>query len=96
MNWFCWEKYNSAYDFAWEAVSRQGRLSELIDVHQSGNRLDYDAIHAGQADWKLLPAFDFPHNPTRCLVTGTGLTHKNSALDRDGMRKGKSHRCRNE
>ena len=84
------DEYNSAYELAWGAVSRQGRLSELIDAHQSGNRLDYDAIHAGRSDWKLLPAFDFPHNPTRCLVTGTGLTHKNSALDRDGMRKGKS------
>ncbi len=84
------EEYDSAYELAWEAVSRQERLSDLIETNQSENCLDYDAIYAGQSDWKLLPVFDFPHNPTRCLVTGTGLTHKNSALDRDGMRKGKS------
>ena len=84
------EKFCSAYDFAWEAVSRQLRLSDLIEEHQSENHLDYDAIYTGQADWKLLPAFDFPHNPTRCLITGTGLTHKNSALDRDSMHEGQS------
>ncbi len=84
------EKYKSAYELAWESVSRQGRLSDLIEAHRSENRLDYDAIYTGQSDWKLLPAFDFPHNPTRCLITGTGLTHKNSALDRDSMHKGQA------
>ena len=48
------------------------------------------ASYTAQSDWKLLPAFDFPHNPTRCLVTGTGLTHKNSALDRVSMHEGQS------
>ena len=83
-------EYDSAYELAWESVSRQKRLSDLIETHRSENCLDYDAIYTGQSDWKLLPAFDFPRNPTRCLVTGTGLTHKNSALDRASMHEGES------
>ncbi len=27
------DDYNSAYDLAWEAISRQGRLSDLIEAH---------------------------------------------------------------
>ncbi len=87
------DEYDSAYELAWESVSRQGRLSDLIETHRSENRLDYDAIYTGQSDWKLLPAFDFPRNPTRCLVTGTGLTHKNSALDRASMHEGERVRA---
>ena len=83
-------EYDSAYELAWESVSRQKRLSDLIETHRSENCLNYDAIYTGQSDWKLLPAFDFPRNPTRCLVTGTGLTHKNSALDRASMHEGES------
>ncbi len=39
------DDYNSAYDLAWKAISRQGRLSDLIEAHKSGSRLHYDAIY---------------------------------------------------
>ena len=39
------EKYNSAYELAWESVSRQGRLSELIEARRSRSRSHYDAIY---------------------------------------------------
>jgi hypothetical protein len=32
-----------------------------------------------------LPSFDCPNSPFNCLVAGTGLTHKNSALNRQMM-----------
>src|SRR4029077_9077774 len=47
--------------------------------------LDYDAIYNGQSEWKLLRAFDHPHMASRCFVTGTGLTHKASAQNRQSM-----------
>ena len=48
-------------------------------------RLKYDPVYSGQSDWKLLPSFDHPAEPSRCLVTGTGLTHKASAENRQSM-----------
>jgi hypothetical protein len=52
--------------------------------------LNYDDVHAGRSDWRLLPAFDHPHDPAHCLVTGTGLTHKASAANRDKMHQAQS------
>jgi hypothetical protein len=36
----------------------------------------------------LLPPFDYPDELARCLVTGTGLTHKGSADNRQAMHVG--------
>jgi hypothetical protein len=47
--------------------------------------LDYDAIHSGKSEWRILPAIDHPEEPARCLVSGTGLTHLGSARDRQNM-----------
>lgn len=46
--------------------------------------LDYDPIYRLESDWRLLAPFTHPE-PTRCLVTGTGLTHKASADNRQAM-----------
>ncbi len=46
--------------------------------------IDYDAIYNGESDWRLLPPVDHPE-PARCLVSGTGLTHLQSAANRDAM-----------
>src|SRR5207245_11500794 len=45
----------------------------------------YDDVYAGRAAWQLLPPFDHPDEPARYLVTGTGLTHKASAENRQAM-----------
>jgi hypothetical protein len=45
----------------------------------------YEAVYVGKSAWRLLPAFDHPDEPARCLVTGTGLTHKKSAATRQAM-----------
>ncbi len=43
---------------------------------------------------ELLPSFDHPQNQAACIVSGTGLTHKNSALNRQMMHQAtnKTHR----
>ena len=38
-----------------------------------------------QSDWRICPSADVPSEPARCLVSGTGLTHKASAKNRDAM-----------
>ena len=47
--------------------------------------LPYDAVYEGRSAWRLLPPFDHPAEPARCLVSGTGLTHKASADNRAAM-----------
>jgi len=56
----------------------------------SGSMINYDSIYAGNDEWSLLPSFDCPQNVFSCLVSGTGLTHKNSALNRQMMHQAAS------
>jgi hypothetical protein len=55
------------------------------DLLTGGKQIEYDAVYEGRSDWKLLPAFDHPDDPARCLVSGTGLTHRKSAENRQAM-----------
>ncbi len=77
----------SVYEIALKALETGQGMKDVIGSLISGQVLDYDLIYAGKAEWKLLPAFDCPDNPLGCLVAGTGLTHKNSALNRQMMHK---------
>jgi hypothetical protein len=56
-----------------------------VQAKAAGERLPYDAIYAGQSAWRLLPPIDDPDEPSRCLVSGTGLTHLGSAAERQRM-----------
>lgn len=57
----------------------------VADLLQGGKQIPYDAVYEGGSEWKLLPAFDHPDDPARCLVSGTGLTHRKSAENRQAM-----------
>jgi hypothetical protein len=76
---------SSAYELANLAITGRGKLSELVQQKATGERLDYDAVYRGSSDWQVLPAFDHPTEPARCLVSGTGLTHMGSARNRQAM-----------
>jgi hypothetical protein len=54
---------------------------------ESAGDIDYEAVYAGESEWRLLPPVDHPE-PARCLVSGTGLTHLASAASRDAMHQG--------
>lgn len=73
---------HSVYQIARKALADGKSLPELLADTRSGERLEYDPIYQGQSEWKLLPAFDHPSEPARCLVTGAGLTHKGAAEKR--------------
>lgn len=75
----------SIYELAMDAIEKSAKLGELVLSRLSGETINYDAIYAGQTEWKFLPSFDHPQNPAACIVSGTGLTHKNSALNRQMM-----------
>jgi hypothetical protein len=56
-----------------------------VEQAASGEILDYDAVHRGQSEWRLLPPLDHPTDVSRVIVSGTGLTHKVSAENRAAM-----------
>lgn len=75
----------SAYGFARKALTEGKSLIQTLSEARSAEQINYDPIYRGESAWKLLPAFDHPSEPARCLVTGTGLTHKASAENRQSM-----------
>ena len=76
---------SSVYDLALHAIDSQKNIHSILEDKISDDKLEYDLVYKGIADWKLLPSFDCPGISSNCLVSGTGLTHKNSALNRQMM-----------
>jgi hypothetical protein len=74
----------TVYELAKSAVRSKQTLRALVERLTSDDAVDYDDIYAGKSPWKLLPPVDHPE-PSRCYVTGTGLTHKGSAENRQSM-----------
>jgi hypothetical protein len=77
--------FATVYELATAAISTGKKIADLVRGDSGGESVDYDAVYRGESEWKLLPAFDHPHAAHRCLVTGTGLTHKASAENRQSM-----------
>ncbi|MGH9517337.1 MAG: AraD1 family protein [Terriglobales bacterium] len=75
---------SSIHSLASAAIAEDVDLSKAASRKATDEQLDYDAIYAGDSEWKILPAIDHPE-PARCLVSGTGLTHLGSARDRQAM-----------
>ena len=82
--------FDSVYRLAEAAASGGNALAQAAARAAAAERLPYDPVYRGESDWRLLPAFDHPGEPARCLVTGTGLTHKASAQNRQAMHKKKA------
>ena len=79
----------SVLALAEEAIAGHVSLPALIEQRATSETLDYDAIYNGSSEWRLLVPIDHPE-PSRCLVSGTGLTHYGSAVSRDRMHTGTS------
>jgi hypothetical protein len=77
--------YASVYPMALAAADGRVPLRELAARAASDETLDYDTVYDGRSEWCVLPAIDHPEEPARLLVTGTGLTHKRSAEQRQLM-----------
>jgi hypothetical protein len=78
---------SSVYDLALMAIIGKHKFSDLVLSNLSSIKFNYDKIYHGESEWKLLPSFDHPRSPLLCMVSGTGLTHKNSALNRQMMHR---------
>ncbi len=76
---------DSVLALAQRAIAKGGSLSDDADALRSGEALSYDAVWSGQSAWKLLAPVDWPGEPERVQVSGTGLTHLGSARNRQAM-----------
>src|SRR5580700_4911718 len=81
------DTFGTSYAMALAAIAGGERLVSIVEAAAGGEVLDYDSVYEGRSEWRLLPAFDYPGDPARCLVSGTGLTHKASAENRAAMHK---------
>jgi hypothetical protein len=79
------EEINSVYDLALRAIHKNQPIAQLLSSLLSDVSISYEEVYEGRSAWKLLASFDHPSNPYACLVSGTGLTHKSSALNRQAM-----------
>jgi len=75
---------DSVYTLVQIAFRDARPLAEIIIARVSDTTLDYDSVYQGNSDWRLRAPFSHPE-AARCLVTGTGLTHKASADNRQAM-----------
>jgi hypothetical protein len=79
------EDCSSIYELAHIAIDTGKKLSEVVRERVQDEKLDYDLIHKGSSEWRLLPAIDHPRESACCHVSGTGLTHLGSARGRQSM-----------
>ncbi len=82
--------FDSLYGLAQAAIETSEKLTSLASNHITDETLDYEEIYRGNSTWKLLAPIDYPQEPARCLVSGTGLTHFGSARDRQSMHVAKA------
>jgi hypothetical protein len=84
------ERFHSIFELAEAAISARRRITEVARI-ATDSPISYDDVYSRRSEWKLLPAFDHPTEPARCLVSGTGLTHNASAASRDAMHATAAH-----
>jgi hypothetical protein len=75
---------SSVYELASSAIRDNRPLRTCIESLVTQDRLAYDEVYENRSEWRLLPPVDHPE-PSRCHVTGTGLTHQGSADNRQSM-----------
>jgi hypothetical protein len=79
------DEVKSVFELAQLAISAKTKLSEIARQKVSQETVQYDPVYNGDSEWRLLPPIDHPEEPSRCLISGTGLTHLGSARNRQSM-----------
>ena len=81
---------DSVYKLALKAIDSGKSIHSIVESFLSNEKIEYDAVYNGVSEWKLLPSFDNPDAISNCIVSGTGLTHNSSALNRQVMHQTES------
>ena len=74
--------FDSVYSLAFHAIDTSKPLREVVERNLSRESIAYSD------ELMYLPSFDHPQERARCLVSGTGLTHRQSAQTRNSMHTG--------
>lgn len=82
------DRCTTIYDLATACLEEGVSLRRAAEERLTSQVVDYDQVYQGSSEWRLQPSADFPAEPSRCLVSGTGLTHQASAKNRDAMHSG--------
>src|SRR5690348_5901545 len=77
--------FASVYELAWAALGAGRPLTSFAAGQPIELSVDYDTVDRGISEWRLLPPIDHPQEPSRCFITGTGLTHTTCAEKRRAM-----------
>lgn len=80
--------FDSVYRIALLALEQERPVRQVVTEASVGETLEYDAVYSGASGWRVLPCFDHPDEPARCLISGTGLTHRKGAENRNAMHGG--------
>ena len=78
----------SIYELVQYCLRASVSLTEYAASLAIGESLVYDDVYGGKSRFRLLAPIDVPGQPSRVLVTGTGLTHLGSARERQAMHLG--------
>ncbi len=81
----CLTNVSSTYDLAQQCLRDNVSMEKYIRETANGETLLYDDVCLGGSPWKLLAPIHVPDEPSRLLISGTGLTHLGSARERQAM-----------
>ncbi len=77
--------FTNVYEMAQRAIAEGKKISQVIAENPPTESVEYEVVYRTAAAWRLLPPIHHPADPAHLLVTGTGLTHKASADNRQSM-----------
>src|SRR6266536_3090171 len=65
----------SVYELAQATLADAVTLGDAARQRATSELLGYEPVYGAHSEWRLLPPIDHPDEPSRCLISGTGLTH---------------------
>jgi hypothetical protein len=81
----CLEGVSSVYELAQLCLAQSLPLAQHAASLATGETISYEDVYVGRSAWHLIAPIDVPDQPSRLMVSGTGLTHLGSARERQAM-----------
>lgn len=73
---------NTVYGLVQSALEKKKPLVDVIADAALSQYLEYDAIYRQLSSWRIVAPIDHPSEPSRCLISGSDLTHLGTARNR--------------
>ncbi len=89
------DEFASVVSLAQYCLNEKCSLQNEVINHLSNTLIDYQSVYNGDSEWKILCPVTH-ENPRNIMVTGTGLTHKASAINRQKMNEAAANNLIND